>query len=316
MNNLTIIIPAYNREKTIKRALDSVVSQIDKITELMIINDGSEDATSSIVKQYKEKYPQKISYFEKQNQGVADTRNFGITHAKSDYIMFLDSDDYIERNLIKQLEKYMNENIDIIKFKSQCVNDNNELINKIDGPVFDSIIGQDAFNKLAFSDILIDSPCLYIFKKELFIKNDLFFREGTYHEDFGLIPLVLLMAKSVVSLDVYGYYYVQTDNSITRNNDYKKTIKRFEDCLLHYDNMLEFISKFDFSNQTKQNLKIYYTNAVLLKLKGIQKQERKNYIKEIKQRKMIKNIKAKNIKQLLKRIVITVNINWYLKLIK
>ena len=316
MNNLTIIIPAYNREKTIKRALDSVIGQIDEIAELMIINDGSTDATGEIAEQYKEKYPQKISYFEKQNEGVAATRNFGITHAKSDYIMFLDSDDYIENNLIKQLEKYMNENIDIIKFKSQCVNDNNELINKIDGPVFDSIIGQDAFNKLAFSDILIDSPCLYIFKKELFIKNDLFFREGTYHEDFGLIPLVLIIAKSIVSLDLYGYYYVQTDNSITRNNDYKKTIKRFEDCLLHYDNMLEFISKFDFSNQTKQNLKIYYTNAILLKLKLIQKQDRKQYIKEIKQRNIIRNIKAKNIKQLLKRIILTVNINWYLKLIK
>lgn len=316
MNNLTIIIPAYNREKTIKRALDSVIGQIDEIAELMIINDGSTDATGEIAKQYKEKYPQKISYFEKQNEGVADTRNFGITHAKSDYIMFLDSDDYIERNLIKQLEKYMNENIDIIKFKSQCVNDNKEVINKIDGPVFESITGEDAFNLLAFSDILVDSPCLYIFKKELFIKNDLFFREGTYHEDFGLIPLVLLMAKSVVSLDVYGYYYVQTDNSITRNNDYKKTIKRFEDCLLHYDNMLEFISKFDFSNQTKQNLKIYYTNAILLKLKLIHKQERKQYIKEIKQRNMIRNIKAKNMKQFAKRIILTININWYLKLIK
>lgn len=316
MNNLTIIVPAYNREKTIKRALDSIVSQIGEIAELMIINDGSEDATGEIAKQYKEKYPEKISYYEKQNEGIAATRNFGITHAKADYIMFVDSDDYIENNLIKELEKYMNQNTDIIKFKSQCVNDNNELINKIDGPIFDSITGQEAFNKLAFSDILIDSPCLYIFKKELFLKNDLFFKEGTYHEDFGLIPLVLLVAKSVVSLDVYGYYYVQTDNSITRNNDYKKTIKRFEDCLLHYDNMLEFISRFDFSNQTKQNIKIFYTNAVLLKLESVQKLDRKQYIKEIKKRKMTRNIKAKNIKQLIKRIILTININWYLKIIK
>lgn len=316
MNNLTIIVPAYNREKTIKRALDSIVSQIGEIAELMIINDGSTDITGEIAKQYKEKYPEKISYYEKQNEGIAATRNFGITHAKADYIMFVDSDDYIETNLIKELEKYMSQNTDIIKFKSQCVNDNNELINKIDGPIFDSITGQEAFNKLAFSDILIDSPCLYIFKKELFLKNDLFFKEGTYHEDFGLIPLVLLVAKSVVSLDVYGYYYVQTDNSITRNNDYKKTIKRFEDCLLHYDNMLEFISRFNFSNQTKQNIKIFYTNAVLLKLKSVQKLDRKQYIKEIKKRKMTRNIKAKNIKQLIKRIILTININWYLEIIK
>lgn len=316
MNNLTIIVPVYNQEKTIKRALDSIVEQLDEIVELMIINDGSTDGTEEIVKQYKEKYPDKISYYSKQNEGLAATRNFGITHAKADYIMFVDSDDYIETNLIKKLNKYMEQNIDIIKFKSQYVDSNNKIINKIEGSIFESITGEEAFNKLVFSDILIDSTCLYIFKKELFLKNNLFFKVGTYHEDFGLTPLILLIAKSIISLDIYGYYYVQTDNSITRNNDYKKTIKRFEDCLLHYDNMLQFISDINFSKETKQNVKIYYTNAVLLKLKLIKKNDRKQYIKKIKQRKMTSNIKPRNIKQLLKRIILTININWYLKLIK
>jgi len=214
------------------------------------------------------------------------------------------------------VQPYLEQDIDIVKFKLTCVNNENEEIYKIDGPCFDSLDGQEAFNRLVFLDKLIDSPCVYVFKKELFVNNELFFKVGTYHEDFGLIPLVLLVAKSVVSIDIYGYYYVQTKNSITRNNDYLKTRKRFEDSLLHYDNMLEFIKKFDTNQKTQENVKMYYTNAILLKLKSIKKEDRKQYIKQIKKRRMIRNIKVKGIRQVFKILILSININWYLKLVR
>ena len=316
MTRLSIIIPVYNREKTIKRAIDSITEQLDENLEIVIVNDGSTDGTKEVIKEYLGKYKENISYYEKDNEGIAATRNFGITHAKGKYIMFVDSDDYIDKTLISNIQPYLEQDIDIVKFKLTCVNSQNEIIDKIDGPCFEALDGQEAFNQLAFLDKLIDSPCVYVFKKELFITNKLFFKTGTYHEDFGLIPLVLLMAKSIVSTDIYGYYYVQTNNSITRNNDYKKKKKRFEDSLIHYDNMLELINKFNINQKTQENVKMYYTNAIFLKLKSIKKEDRNQYIKQIHERKMIQNIKIKGIRQVFKIVILSININWYLKLIK
>jgi glycosyltransferase involved in cell wall biosynthesis len=306
MYKLTIIIPVYNREKTIKKALDSVVSQLDETTELIVVNDGSTDKTEELVKEYISERNSNINYYIKENEGVASARNFGITHAKGEYIMFVDSDDYLEDNFIKELQTYLYENIDIIKFKAKNVDEQGNVISKINGPIFGEVNGEEAFNKLFYTDVLMDSPCVYVLKKALFTQNNLYFRVGTYHEDFGLIPLILIKAKSVVSINTYGYNYVQTDNSITRNDDYKKTIKKFEDSLLHYDNMIQFVNENSIGNKTKDNVKRYYTNAILLKLKSIKKEDRNSYIKQIKQRKMIKNIKPQNLKQAIKRIILSI----------
>ena len=313
---LSFIVPVYNREKTIGRALDSILNQVNNDIEIVIVNDGSTDGTEKIINQYAEKYSNSISYYKKQNEGIAATRNFGIMHAKGEYVMFVDSDDYIEKDFIKKVYNYLEQDLDIIKFKAQCVSEDSNILNKIEGPVFEKQTGENGFNKLVFLDNLIDSPCVYIFKKELFIKNNLFFKAGTEHEDFGLIPLILLLAKSMVSLELYGYNYVQTDNSITRNNDYKKTVKKFEDALLHYDNMLQFIKKMDIKEETQENVKRYYTNAILLKLETIEKKDRKPYIKQIRKRKMTRNIKPKNLKQFFKRVILEISINCYLKLRK
>lgn len=176
MTKLTIIIPVYNREKTIKRAIDSVLEQLDETIELMIVNDGSTDKTNEVVKDYLTKYKQNISYYEKENEGIAQTRNFGITHAKGQYIMFVDSDDYIDKDLISNLQTYFEQDIEMIKFKLTCVDEEGNVLHKIDGPQFEALDGEEAFNKLAFSDMLIDSPCVYVFKKDLFVKNNLFFQ--------------------------------------------------------------------------------------------------------------------------------------------
>lgn len=309
---LTVIIPVYNREKTIEKAIVSVAEQLREDMECIVLNDGSTDHTEEVIQECLSKYGEKISYYKKENEGIAATRNFGITHAKGEYILFVDSDDYIEPHLLETIKPYFEQEIDIIKYKAKHVDENGKELTKITGPNFSNKSGEEAFNLLAFTDVLMDSPCVYAFKKDLFIKNKMFFKTGTYHEDFGLIPLILLTAKTVVSIDYYGYCYVQSNESITRNQDYEKTKKRWEDALFHYDNMLQWISQNELDIKTKENVKTYYTNAILLKLGTIKKEDRKPYVKQIKQRKMTQNIKPKNIRQFIKRILLTLNINWYL----
>lgn len=310
---LSIIIPVYNTDyQILKQCLESIIKKDQNfLYEIIIIDDGSNSINSL---KYKELIgDSKIKYIYQENKGVSSARNLGISRAKGKYIMFVDSDDYVDVKLVEKLMPYIDNNVDLIKFKLQRVNENGRIIEKVPGPIFENITGEEAFNIMFSEDVLIDSPCVYLIKRELFTKYDLKFRQ-TYHEDFGLIPIIILVAKNVVSTPYYLYEYVQSSNSITRNEDYEKTKRRMYDALKHYDNMIEMIKNINLDKRTKENVKIYYTNAILLKLEELKESEKDKYIKEIKKRKMCDNIKVRNLKQLLKKILLKINVKLYLKM--
>ena len=254
-----------------------------------------------------------IKYYSKPNTGIAETRNFGFKKAIGEYIFFVDSDDYIQNNTIEKIKPYIDQNIDMIKFKLQKIDEKGNVIEKIDGPNFEKTTGEEAFSKLYSKDVLIDSPCIYLIKKELFIKYRFEFKQ-TYHEDFGLIPLLILSSKSFVSIPYYLYCYVQVKNSITRNEDYKRTLKKMEDTIAHYDNMLKEIKKIEIGKKAIEDIKIFYTNSIILKLYDLKEKDKEIYIKEIKKRKMYKNIKARNFKQLIKKVILMLDIKLYLRM--
>ena len=306
---ISIIITAYNAEKTIEKCLNSILDTQYNDYEIILINDGSIDNTEKIIELFAS---DKIKYYKKTNTGVADSRNFGIEKAKGDYITFVDSDDYVSSNYFEGIDKYINEGVDIIKRKGIIVKENKE--EKIKGAIFDETTGEDAFNKLCFTDIYLDTLWSYIIKKSLFIDNNLYFEKDRFHEDFGLLPLLILKANKMVSLDNYVYYYVQTDKSIMREKNMDKTIKKAKDALYHYDNILETIESYNLSKFTKENVRIYCTNAILLKVNELNGKEQKWYIQELKNRKVYRNIKVRNIKQLIKKILLLINIKLYSKL--
>lgn len=99
---VTIIIPIYNREKTISRCIDSVLSQNLADMELLLVDDGSTDSTGSICDKYADR-DRRVIVFHNTNHGVSYSRNFGLAHAKGKYILFIDSDDWIERDYVNGL---------------------------------------------------------------------------------------------------------------------------------------------------------------------------------------------------------------------
>lgn len=300
MPKISVIIPVYNTEKYLRKCLDSVVNQTYQDLEIIIVNDGSTDNSEMIINEYKGKYPEKIKYFKKENTGIADTRNFAIELVMGEYFLFVDSDDYLEKNLCEILIKYVNKDkTDIIKYKMKIIK-NDKSIN-IDGPIFEFKNGQDAFNTLCFSDKIIDTPCVYLFNTKFYKENNFQFTTNTYHEDFGLIPLIIVKAKKFISIDFYGYNYNQIENSITRNDDYEKTVKRANDLLVHYDNMLQFININNLKINTIRNVKEYYSNAILNYINKLKREDKNRYIKVINEKKLIENIQINNIKKYIKR---------------
>ena len=125
---LSIIITAYNAEKTIERCINSILENEYNDYEIIVINDGSSDKTEKVIELFAS---DKIKYFSKKNTGVADSRNFGIEKAKGEYITFIDSDDYVSNNYFKNLDKYLKQGIDIIKRKAIIINEKDNEKTKI-----------------------------------------------------------------------------------------------------------------------------------------------------------------------------------------
>ena len=316
MPKISVIVPVYNTEKYIKKCLESIRKQKNKNIEIIIVNDGSTDNSNKIIEQWIEKNKEniEIKYLKKENGGLSDSRNYAIPYVTGDYISFIDSDDYINENLYSNLEKYINQKIDLIKFKMQTVDENGNIIEKIEGPTFEKCTGEQAYEKLCSNDKFIDPACIYLYRTEFYKENNFKYKTGAYHEDFGLTSLIILKAKSFVSTNEYGYYYLQRNNSITKNKNYEKEIKKANDLISHYDNMIEIVENYKISDKSKELIKRYYTNTIILKTTDLKKEEQKEYIKQIKKRKLYKNIKPYNLKQLIKRILLRFSIKIYLKI--
>lgn len=314
MLKISVIVPIYNAEKYLKKCIDSILNQNYKNIQLILVNDGSTDGSAEIAKQIAVKDPERVLYFEKENGGLSDARNFGLNFATGDYIAFVDSDDYITSNLFSDLNPYMEKDYDLIKFKILDTDEEGNVLEENKTKVFEDKNGEEAFQLLFPNDIRTDVAWGYLYKTTFWKTNQFQYEKGLYHEDFGLTPLIIVNANKVASTNVKGYHYVLTKNSMVRDGN-KKAYKRATDLLKHYDNMEKKIMDYPISDRSKENLKIYYTNSILLTVNNLtDKKEKKEYIKEIKKRKMQNNIKARNFKQLIKRCILKISIPLYLKI--
>lgn len=317
MPKVSVVVPVYNTEKYIKKCLESITKQKMNDLEIIVINDGSTDNSEIEVQNFIEENQNfNIKYLKKANGGLSDARNFAIPYVTGKYISFIDSDDYISEELYSNLEKYMDKNIDLIKFKMQKVDENGSILEKLDGPIFEKCTGEEGYKRLCTSDKFLDPACIYLYRTEFFKQNNFKYAKGTYHEDFGLTSLIILKAKSFVSTSESGYYYLQSNNSITRDVNYDKEIQKSKDLLKHYDNMIEKIKDYNITKKSKELVKRYYTNTVILKAKDLKGRELRQYIKEIKKRRMYKNIIPDDLKQTIKRIILKFNIRVYIKFVK
>ena len=305
MPKISIIIPFDNGKQYLDRCLNSLRKIEYDDYEIILIDDFSNDDSEKIAKKYK-----KVKYFytDEITTGVGNARNFGVEKATGDYIMFLDVDDTIDINLLRNVKEYINKDIEMIKYKMKII----EKKEKYEiGPTFDVTNGEDAFNKLCFEDKYLDSPCIYLIKKELFERTNLYFEKNVYHEDFGLIPLLLVNAKTAVSTDVYGYNYFQSENSIMRNNNNSKQLKKINDKLFLYDELEEKIKGLNLEEKTISNIFEYYTNSIISSINNLEKKDRIVFEKIIKEKHLVENLQARGLKQFIKKIILNINMEIY-----
>lgn len=275
---ISIIVPVYNEEKNIKKCLNSILLQSGDF-EVIVVNDGSKDNSEKIIKEIKDN---RLKYFYKKNSGLSDTRNFGIKQAKGDYLMFVDGDDWIENDSMKVLLKSTEENYDLIKFDYNIIK-GTQTIPKI-SVVEESVkSGEYLLVNLINNKIVFEMSTLYLYSKKNWIKNNYSFANNRFHEDFGLIPKIILESKTIKYLEKIVYNYNNNSEGIIRTVDTKKEIKRANDCFELGVEMLKHFKKYKF--KTEENKKIiesFIANAIIGAGNLIGKKEnRVQYIKKI-----------------------------------
>lgn len=216
MIKVSIIVPIHNSEIFLSRCLDSIVNQTFKDMEIILVNDASTDESLTIMKLYKEKYPEKIVIIDlNKSKGPGGARNEGIKIAKGEYIGFVDSDDTIEKEMYEQLYK-------IAKEKDYDMVDcafNNKHVNKL---VLTTVIETWGDITLEKRKHLIAFPGFIwskIVKRSILIDNNILFRENITFEDMDFLPRVLMKINSIYASDMVLYNYEKNIRSITSSSD-------------------------------------------------------------------------------------------------
>lgn len=294
MPKFSIIIPVYNVEKYIKRTLESIFAQSEKNFEVILVNDGCTDNSIEIAKQFD------VNIIKSKHVGVSEARNIGVKHAKGKYLIFLDSDDYWNKDLLKEINKSLKNAPDVVRFQVQTVNDNGE-ISKYEEEEFFNLTGEEAFSKIVKFHF-VESCWLYAYLREYYEQEKFEFKKDTIHEDFGLIPLTIIKAKKVNSINYIGYNYYRRNGSIMNTPDYSWTKRKVKDFLSHYKYLRREISKAKLNNTI---FKSYIANSMIMKICELKGDDYKKYKRQLKQEHvyddlLVTSIGRKIKKQLLK----------------
>lgn len=313
MIKYSFIVPVYNTEKFLKKCLDSLVNQTYKDFEIIVVNDGSTDKSSSIISKYQKKY-KNIIVIDKENEGLSMARNRGVQKSSGKYIIFVDSDDYVSNKLLEEVDKKIDDS-DILRFQIATEDEEYTKINEYHEEGFESMCGYDAFKYLSSYHFVEPAWC-YVIRKNYYIENKFSFKKGVYHEDFGLIPYVIYKARKVKSIDFIGYYYIQRNGSIMNNNDYKKTVKKAFDMLEQYKTMRLFAKNINRKNNLDDYFLSYISNSVIVKARELKKDEKKVYINELKKLNVFDGVLVNTRIRRFKKYLMKHNLNLYLKVVR
>ncbi len=245
---ISIIVPVYNIEKYLSRCIESVLNQTYKNWEAIFINDGSIDNSLKILEEYK-KRDRRIKIIDKKNAGSGAARNDGIENSNGEYIAFLDSDDWYEKDFLEKLYNNLKENnSDVSMCNPRMVYDNIEKNNKINTYFFKSI--ELMKNPREILGILA-MPVVWnkLYRKDIIVKNMIRFPNYSFCEDVEFLYKVFLYVNKVSKIEDDLYNYYQREDSAT------KKIK--EEAIEQFYKVLENLEKY-IRNNFSEKLEAFY----------------------------------------------------------
>lgn len=270
---VTIIIPAYNREETIERCLDSVLCQTYTNLEILVIDDGSVDKTPEILEKY-EKKDTRIMVITKENTGVSDSRNCGIERASGDYIQFLDSDDWIPENATELFVSAIQKNdsdmviADYYRVRGHQVYQSG------------AIESPGTLSRAEFAEIMIDKASDFyygvvwnkFYRREILMEHEIRFSEDLkWCEDFLFNLDYLRYARQIEVIKEPIYYYVKTKGSLV--NTQTTPVNVIKTKMRLYEYYKDLYESLDLYEDNKLKIQMFLVQAARDKKQRLKKAE-------------------------------------------
>lgn len=255
---VSVIVPVYNTKNYLNECLDSILEQTIDEMEILVVDDGSTDGSTDIIKEYAEKYPTKIKAFYKPNGGQAQARNLAISHACGEYMGFVDSDDWIDAEMyLEMYNKAKDEDANIVICDTT-----------------DHYPNRDVYHHASqFEDKFSVTPsaCNKIFRREFV--GDIRFPEGLWYEDFEFTTKNLMLTEKISVIHKSFYHCHCREVSTMTNNNSEKNL----DMITVFDDLIKFVNENSLQDKYKDTLEYLHIDHILIStINRLQQQKNKN----------------------------------------
>lgn len=244
MKKVTVIVPVYNGESYIKRCLDSLMNQTVDYYKIIVVNDGSTDGTRRILEGYQRESKVDFKIIDQKNGGASSARNNAIKNVDTEYILFVDSDDYVSQDYVKLLYQAVSkENADMACCRSVWIEKNKRTIHGVNKNI--TILVNETPNVIyELLTIFWDK----IFRTSLFQKGRIKLPEGIMFEDLATVPRLVAHCKKISFISDCLYYYDIREGSVMshameRIDDYYKVLKtiNLDDMRFQYQEQYDYL---------------------------------------------------------------------------
>lgn len=257
----SILVPVYNVEKFLHQCLDSLVSQTFRDFEVILADDGSTDCSGQICDEYAERYPKLFRVFHKKNEGLLLTRRFSLKQAKGEYILFVDSDDYVAPQLLETVDSAFNQySCDMVLFNFVRFTEGkgdfwSPDIMVENGTVFEGEEKQDLYRHFVLNKLFVNMWVKAIRRDRIDIDEDYLDKNVAKCEDVVQSLPLFDRCRRVAYVDAKLYYYRKNAGSMTLT--YKES--DFCDYAISLQQTDKYLKLWQFSERERQE---YYTNSL------------------------------------------------------
>ena len=237
MPKASVIVPVYKVEEYLEKCVQSILAQTERDFELILVDDGSPDRCGALCDSLAQTDP-RVRVIHQENQGLGGARNTGIREARGDWLLLVDSDDWIEPKILeKAMEAGLREEADLVMFAFRTVDEQGREL----GVFREDMPKERGIGLQEHKEALLTAPCAWnkLYRRSFFQGTGLAYPPRVWYEDLRTSPKLMAKAGRMVFLDEVGYNYLQRQGSIMKSAN----LERNREILDAFDDLLPWFRK-------------------------------------------------------------------------
>ncbi len=249
MPRFSVIVPVYNVEAYLEKCVSSILNQTFSNYEIILVDDGSTDKSGELCETLALASSDKIKVIHQENKGLGGARNTGLENAIGEYVLFIDSDDYIKETTLQEVNAFIDEKqVDMVMFDYCTVDEQGNIIDTVS--VYDK--PNCSFSLSEYPEMLFVTNCAWnkVYKRSIFEETKVLFPNREWFEDLSTVIKLYPFVKKIGYLNQCFYYYVQRSGSIMSN----KNIDRNIEIISAIESLLSFYKENNLYEKYKEEL--------------------------------------------------------------